>query len=306
MDKLGRLDVEALYSKCAQRPLQTAQACSGIADREKLQVIFFASGALSLFEDSEEGLNSEPRLFNFNALLDGQSKIPLDICFAELFGQEALETVSSKGAKASKLVTEQRRAALISMLERQHLSGSVLELPKALDSKEVQAAAQSAGVAVVQRKAGSAALVHKPSSWSLWELISVHYIYCTAEFLENQARERAVCFILALSLMLWYFLDAKVRAACAKLQITDLKAEFFKKTSAKVKGSAADKKRSAGMKVFHSLVTLSDPSVMEVPQGSTTALKVDGLPPAATAIVNELGPCYQRYLTAKACSGKKC
>lgn len=282
-DQLGSMDLETLYRQCAQRALQLVKSAESSEDAQRKNVIFFASGLVRLIGCLSNGHSS---YLGFNALLDGKSKIPAEICFAEIPEEDALAHTGSKAK------TERRRA-LISLLEHTELQGSVLELGKAMQSKGLLDAAQKSGIEVVLRQA-DAPLVEKPIRWTLWEFLQHECLDCGPQTLKTPERARAVCFILAVSLLLWYFLRARLEEVCSRLGVYDLLEEPVKKTGKK-KGAASQFK-PISMEMFYRQVNrLLQPELLFFPERGE--FEFDCVGETLAAVVKELGPCYQRFLT---------
>ncbi|MBO8415695.1 MAG: hypothetical protein IAB19_04885 [Proteobacteria bacterium] len=290
---LGLVNLEVLYGVCAQRALRILQQKIGSSgsgqQSSQQQVRFFASGLVNLAVDGMDDGYAASRAFNFNAILDGPTKIPTAVRFAEPDEDELQEIERCRGRKASKEVAEMRAAALIDMLNFSSESGVLLELEKALCTEQVFAAAAQAGIEVVPRKVGRAALVQRPGGWVLWEMLVNRIHFCSAQFLKNDQSCRSVCFILMLSLMLWYYLGARVTAACHKLGVQEFE--------------LSGPKMPLTRKNFRSYVQCTRPGLMVLKDRHIT--NPVNISKTLASIVNELGPCYQRYLMAETYNGRQ-
>lgn len=288
---LGRLDLESLYSRCAAQALTCLQQHNGSEPQSEAGGIhFFSSGCVDLEQISPSFKLASSRVFNFNAMLDGRSFIPTTISFAELSAEELEEIESCQGRKASKFVSAMRASALTALLQRSSSddnAGLKLELEKALCTAEVLAAAEKAGIEVVPRKVGQAALVQRPGGWVLWEMLENRMHACAAQFLKTEDSCRAVCFILALSLLLWYYLGARVGAACEKLGIKSLD---------------LGRQMTLTRKNFRFYVKKTDPNLFVLTDRQLT--KPVNITPTLAAVTKELGPCYSRYLSAETYDGR--
>lgn len=294
-DSLGSLDLEALYRRCAQRAqpfLKSSKTAEGSADKSHKNVIFPASGVVQCWSNSSPNGGSGYRFLSFYALLDAEHKFPFDLCFAQLPENKAASFQRSNA-------NPERRKSLIALLERADLAGSVLELGKPLNNhKEVLEAAHKAGVEVCLRQKENP-LVDKPVRWSLLEYLRKEHLCCAPQTWNTQERVRAVCFIIAVSLILWSFLGVRVGEVCSRLQITDL----FAMPESENKGAAAEQPPltiSAFHRQFHEHIV---PELLISRQSGRIAF--DFVSENLAAVVKELGPCYQRYLSAETYNGRQ-
>lgn len=300
---LGRHNLEGLYDCCAAQALTLLHKKNGSAQQaDSGKVRFFSSGCLDLnytvwgrskYWPYEEDYIEESRTFSFNAILDRDSFIPIKMCFSEL-NEEAIEEVEKcRGRNASKFVSAMRAFDLTAMLLRSlhdDNTGVKLELEKALCTKDVLEVAAKAGIEVVPRKVGKAALVQRSSHWGLWEMLDDRMQYCPTQFLETADDRRAVCFIYALSLLIWYYLGARVSGACERLGIQTLDIDL----------SASH--RTVTRKNFRIYMRIKNPLL--IVHKYKHLIQMANIPQNLALISNELGPCYTRYLMSKNYDGR--
>lgn len=85
--------------------------------------------------------------------------------------------------------------------------------------------------------------------------------------------------------------------------MSDLIEEPVKKRSKK-KDAAAAQEQSINMQMFHREVNhLLQPELLIFPANGD--LEFDGVSENLAAVVKELGPCYQRFLTAETYNGRQ-
>lgn len=189
LDLLGSLDLETLYRSCVQRAqhfLESTEISNNAedsAEQESKKTIFFASGQVNLLVLSSVSHGPDRLCLSFNALLDGRSKLPLELSFTQIPGDQASALSGSKSSK-------ERCKALVSLLDRSELSGSVLEITKALNIKGVREASQKAGVEVYERNP-DAAKVKKAVCWTLWEFLQKEEVLTCAPQTLKSAGARA-------------------------------------------------------------------------------------------------------------------